>query len=103
MKTKSIIAAALLGAASAIGVELAWDPPQANDQVQRTVIQVMDLATSNVVTHSSTGLSLVIPGVASGRVFRAAHSNAFGLSEWTPWRNVPGVVGGFRLVIPLEP
>jgi hypothetical protein len=100
--TLAIVATALgVAAVTTLAVDLTWNPPPASDQVQRTFVQVMDLPSSNVTTFSTTNPVITVPGGVSDRRFRLAHSNVFGLSEWTPWVATPAEVAGIKVSFPL--
>ncbi len=92
----------VLAVASA-AVELTWNPPRPADKVQATFLQVMDLPSSNITTFATNGPSIVIPGTASNRLFRVAHSNEVGLANWTAWVSVPEQASGIKVIVPLVP
>ncbi len=88
---------------AAVAVDLTWNPPPPGDQVKATVVQVMELPSSNVFTFSASGQVISIPGGTEDRVFRAAHSNDFGIGPWTSWQAAPKGLSGFKLLVPLAP
>lgn len=90
-------------AVAAAAVEVSWDPPKSTDGVRSTVLQVMEVGSSNVTTFATSATSIVIPGNASGRLFRIAHSNDVGLGDWTPWSAPPGAATGLKVIVPLVP
>lgn len=106
MKTRYKKQIAIVSAAVAMAAksaQLGWDPPPPGDAVKVTLLQVMDLPSSNVVTYASTNLTVTIPGGIAGRMFRAAHSNDFGLGEWTKWHAVPAGVTNLKAIVALVP
>lgn len=94
---------ALSSVATAVAAQIGWDPPPPSENVKVTLVQVMELPSSNVVTYASTNLSVTIAGGLASRAFRAAHSNDFGLGEWTKWHAVPAGVTNLKAIVSLVP
>lgn len=103
MKRVIFIPLLALAAYTAMAVDLTWNPPPPADQVKMTVVQVMDIPSSNITTFSTTNAVITIPGGTDARVFRAAWSNDFGLGGWSTWQAPPHGLSGLKLLVPLSP